>query len=57
MEKKKIIKCPWCGKKVSHYKCSNGEFYGCTGYPKCNFKKNIKYIPPKPQTNFTKEND
>lgn len=29
------IKCPECGKSLVLRKSSYGEFYGCSGYPKC----------------------
>lgn len=32
--------CPRCGKKLILRNGPYGEFYGCTGYPDCKFKKN-----------------
>ncbi|MBR7181979.1 MAG: topoisomerase DNA-binding C4 zinc finger domain-containing protein, partial [Clostridia bacterium] len=34
--------CPRCGKPLVLRNGSYGEFYGCTGYPKCRFTKNIR---------------
>lgn len=33
--------CPRCGGKLVVRKGRYGEFYGCSNYPKCKFKKNI----------------
>jgi hypothetical protein len=33
--------CPRCGKPLVLRKGQYGEFYGCTGYPQCKFKKTI----------------
>lgn len=33
--------CPRCGKKLVIRKGKYGEFYGCSGYPKCKFTKDI----------------
>ena len=33
--------CPRCGKKLTERKGKYGKFYGCTGYPKCRFTKDI----------------
>ncbi|MFI3167062.1 MAG: type I DNA topoisomerase [Bacillota bacterium] len=35
---KPVAKCPFCGKDVSQRKSKTGKiFYGCAGYPDCNF--------------------
>ena len=31
--------CPRCGAKLVVRNCDYGEFYGCSNYPKCKFKK------------------
>jgi len=33
--------CPECFKELIIIKGKFGEFIGCTGYPKCQFKKSI----------------
>lgn len=33
--------CPRCGGKLVLRKGKNGDFYGCSNYPKCKFTKNI----------------
>lgn len=34
-----VAKCPKCGKNVHELKTKNGKsFYGCEGYPECDFK-------------------
>ena len=33
--------CPRCGGKLVLRKGKNGNFYGCSNYPKCRFTKNI----------------
>ena len=34
-----VAKCPKCGKNVRELKTKNGKsFYGCEGYPECDFK-------------------
>lgn len=33
--------CPRCGKSLVLRKGPYGEFYGCTGYPDCKFKKRV----------------
>lgn len=33
--------CPRCGKPLVLRKGQYGEFYGCTGYPQCKFKKTV----------------
>lgn len=38
--------CPWCGNKLVLRTASSGkytgkQFYGCTGYPKCKYIKNL----------------
>lgn len=35
------IPCPKCKSKMAIRKGSNGEFYGCTGYPKCSYLQDI----------------
>lgn len=32
-----IKKCPQCGKPLRKMKGKNGDFLGCTGYPKCKY--------------------
>ena len=34
--------CPRCGGKLMLRTGKNGQFYGCSGFPKCRFTKNIK---------------
>lgn len=34
--------CPRCGKELILKKGQYGEFYGCSGYPQCKFKKTNK---------------
>jgi ssDNA-binding Zn-finger/Zn-ribbon topoisomerase 1 len=34
--------CPRCGGKLIVRNGRNGNFYGCSNYPKCKFTKNIK---------------
>ena len=31
--------CKWCGSKLSLRQGKNGEFYGCSNYPKCRYTK------------------
>jgi len=33
--------CPKCGKKVAKRLGRNGYFIGCTGYPECNYTRNV----------------
>lgn len=33
--------CPRCGKQLVLRKGQYGEFYGCSGYPQCKFKKTV----------------
>ena len=33
--------CPKCGKKLSKRLGRNGYFIGCTGYPECNYTRNV----------------
>lgn len=33
--------CPRCGGKLILKNGKNGEFYGCSSYPRCEFTKNI----------------
>ena len=33
--------CPFCGKKLVFRKGKYGEFWGCSGYPKCHFIRKI----------------
>jgi DNA topoisomerase-1 len=38
IEKKSIIDCPKCGKEIIEKRTRKGKiFYGCTGYPNCDF--------------------
>ena len=32
--------CPRCGAELKLRNGSNGQFYGCSNYPKCRFTKN-----------------
>lgn len=41
MEKDENRKCPRCGSNLVKRRGSRGEFYGCSGYPKCKFTQNI----------------
>jgi len=34
-----ILTCPLCGQKLIKRNGKYGEFYGCKGYPKCNYTK------------------
>jgi len=34
-------KCPKCGKQVAKRLGRNGYFIGCTGYPECNYTRNV----------------
>lgn len=34
--------CPYCGKTLVERNGKNGPFYGCSGFPKCRFTRNIK---------------
>lgn len=34
--------CPKCEGKLIKRRSEYGEFYGCTNYPKCTYKKRIK---------------
>lgn len=36
--------CPRCGGKLVLRNGKNGEFYGCSNYPKCKFTKNIDEV-------------
>lgn len=33
--------CPWCGSKLIKRNGRNGEFLGCSSYPKCRYSRNI----------------
>ena len=33
------VKCPYCGGILIKRKGKNGDFYGCSNYPKCRFTK------------------
>lgn len=34
--------CPRCGKNLVLRHSQHGQFYGCSGYPQCNFKKTME---------------
>ena len=34
--------CPKCGKKLVLRKSIYGQFYGCSGYPKCRYTEKIE---------------
>ena len=34
-----VTVCKWCGGKLVLRKGKNGEFYGCSNYPKCRYTK------------------
>lgn len=36
-----VKKCPKCGKDLKLRKSIYGEFWGCTGYPKCKYTENV----------------
>ena len=40
-KKEEILTCAYCGAKLVLRNGKNGEFYGCSNYPKCKFTKNI----------------
>ena len=47
-EQKAIIDCPKCGKKIIEKKTKRGKiFYGCTGYPACDFASWYKPVEEK----------
>ncbi len=35
------VNCPKCTKKLAVYIGVNGAFFGCNGYPTCNFSRNV----------------
>ena len=37
--------CPKCGKKVAKRLGRNGYFIGCTGYPECDYTRNVDEAP------------
>jgi restriction system protein len=34
--------CPKCGSELALRKGSRGQFYGCSGFPKCRFTRNVE---------------
>ena len=45
-EAENIFKCPTCGSALIKRKSKNGEFWGCTAYPKCRVTFNDKNGKP-----------
>jgi DNA topoisomerase I len=39
------LSCPECGKELVVRRGRNGEFLGCSGYPKCRFTRNFTWGP------------
>ncbi|MGQ9687448.1 MAG: type I DNA topoisomerase [Desulfobaccales bacterium] len=39
------LPCPECGKELVVRRGRNGEFLGCSGYPKCRFTRNFTWGP------------
>ena len=35
-------KCPKCGKPLATRLGSRGKFIGCTGYPECDYTRNVE---------------
>lgn len=52
------LACPKCGKDLVVRRGRNGEFLGCSGYPKCTFTQNFtrdaqgRIVPSKPETAY-----
>ncbi len=47
-QNEKIIDCPKCGKEIIQKRTKRGKiFYGCTGYPKCDFASWYKPVEKK----------
>jgi DNA topoisomerase-1 len=40
-------KCPQCGKEIIERYSRRGRFYGCAGYPECNFIKRAEGVEPR----------
>lgn len=38
------LRCPLCGKKLFIRKSNFGQFYGCSGYPDCNYTRSIDSV-------------
>lgn len=36
--------CPECGSRMRFRQSRYGVFIGCSGYPKCKYKENIRYL-------------
>ena len=40
-KKEEILTCAYCGAKLVLRNGKNGEFYGCSNFPKCKYTKNV----------------
>jgi len=40
-------KCPQCGKEIIERYSRRGRFYGCAGYPECNYIKRAEGVEPR----------
>ena len=40
-KKREELKCPQCNSRLVKRKSKYGEFWGCSRFPKCNFKAKI----------------
>ena len=45
-EQEEVLTCPWCGKDLVLRTAKKGnhigkQFYGCSGFPKCRYVKNL----------------
>ena len=52
--------CPFCNRELVLRRSKFGEFYGCLGYPECDYSEPIKKESPvktldKQATNFLKQ--